>query len=192
MKYITLFFLLLFTLFLFNSCETLLVALNGGAGDIVLKNGKAYINGTLGKKSHKNILAFIENNPTIKTFVLEIIPGSANDDYNVKTCLELNRRGINTELLPHSVIESGGVDLFISGNKRTISKGAKIGVHAWRGLTKEAADYPRDHEEHKIFLDFFDEIAMDTSFYWFTIRAAPANGMHYMTEKEIELYKLRK
>ena len=134
MKYITLFFLLLFTLFLFNSCETLLVTLNGGAGDIELKNGKAYIIGTLGKKSHKNILEFIENNPNVKTFVLEIIPGSATDEYNVKTCLAINQRGINTELLPHSVIESLGVDLFISGNKRTISKGAKIGVHTWRGL----------------------------------------------------------
>ncbi|MBH09760.1 MAG: hypothetical protein CMG74_05270 [Candidatus Marinimicrobia bacterium] len=44
----------------------------------------------------------------------------------------------------------------------------------------------------KLFLDFFEEIKMDTSFYWFTIKAAPSNGMHFMTEKEIKLYTLIK
>ncbi|MGB1217184.1 MAG: hypothetical protein ACPG5P_04870, partial [Saprospiraceae bacterium] len=62
--------LLFLVLFLFSSCEPFLVSLNGGAGDIELKEGKAYINGTLGKKSHKNILNFMEENPDIKTFVL--------------------------------------------------------------------------------------------------------------------------
>lgn len=120
------------------------------------------------------------------------IPDSANDEYNVKTCLEINRIRINTELLSHSVIESGGVALFISGNKRTIAKSSKIGVHAWKGLIKKANDYPRDHEEHKIFLDFFEEVKMDTAFYWFTIRAAHAKGMHYMIKEEIEIYRLIK
>lgn len=137
--------LLFFCLFVFNSCETVLVSLNGGSANIELSDGKAYINGILGKKSHRKIVEFMENNPNVKTFVLERVPGSANDEYNVKTCLEINKRGINTELLSHSVVESGGVDLFISGNKRTISKGAKIGVHAWRGGKNEATDFPRDH-----------------------------------------------
>ena len=54
------------------------------------------------------------------------IPDSANDEYNVKTCLEINRLRINTELLSHSVIESGGVALFISGNKKTISSSSGL------------------------------------------------------------------
>ena len=49
------------------------------------------------------------------------IPESANDKYNVKTYLEINRREINTELLSQSIIKSGWVVLFISGNKITIA-----------------------------------------------------------------------
>jgi beta-lactamase class D len=180
------------SIFIFTSCEAILVSLAGGSASVELKNGKGYVNGVLGKKSHKEIIAFLDDHPNVNTLVLGTVPGSANDEYNVKTCLEIHKRGINTELLSNSVIESGGVDLFISGNKRTIAKGAKIGVHAWRDLRKEATDYPRDHEEHKIFLDFFEIIQMDTAFYWFTIEAAPASGMHFMTDDEIKKYGLEK
>ncbi|MBL4862158.1 MAG: hypothetical protein JKY09_03960 [Crocinitomicaceae bacterium] len=115
-----------------------------------------------------------------------------NDEWNVKTCKLLHENGMNTALLGHSEIASGGVDLFISGNKRTIAQGAKIGVHSWRGLKREGSSYPRTDEEHHIFLDLFKAIEMDTAFYWFTLRAAPAGDIHWMTADEIEYYHLKK
>jgi hypothetical protein len=158
---------------------------------IELKNGEAYINGVLGKPFHKRFEKFTKDNPTVKTIVFETVPGSANDDWNIKTCILLHKNGMNTELKAYSEIASGGVDLFISGHKRTVTEGAKIGVHSWSDGRKDGLEYPKDSEEHKIFLDFFEEIKMDTSFYWYTLRAAPAESIHWMTKEEVELYNLQ-
>jgi beta-lactamase class D len=97
---------------------------------------------------------------------------------------------MNTELMSYSEIASGGVDLFISGNNRTLEEGAKIGVHSWKDGKKDGSEYPRNAEEHEIFLDFFEKIKIDTSFYWFTLRAASANDIHWMTKDEIKDYDL--
>lgn len=184
--------LILVTLTLFlNSCDPILLALSGEkAANIKIENTKAYVNGILGKKFHKRFVKAINENPKVKTIVLEKIPGSINDEWNVKTCIFLHEKGLNTELLPHSIIESGGVDLFISGNKRRIAKGAEIGVHSWSDLKKDGIEYPKDSQEHEIFIDFFEKIDFDINFYWYTLKAAPANGMHYMSNKEIKLYNL--
>ena len=97
----------------------------------------------MGKTFHKQFVKFIANNPDIKDVVLENVPGSINDEWNVKTCLLLHEKGMNTILLPTSEIASGGVDLFISGNKRMIANGAKIGVHSWQDGKKDGIEYPR-------------------------------------------------
>ena len=150
----------------------------------------AEISGVLGKKFHKKFEKFIAENPIVKDLVLVEIPGSMNDEWNVKTCMLLNQKGMNTHLDSNSMIASGGVDLFVSGKHRTIAKGARIGVHSWRDLKKDGSEYPRDSEEHKIFLDFFEKIEIDTAFYWFTLRAAPGKDIHWMTEQEIQQYGL--
>lgn len=178
------------SLITFASCEKIYILVSGDKPKIELKENKAYINGILGKTFYKKFKKFLEENPSVRTCVLEDIPGSANDEWNVKACLLLHNHGMNTELKSYSEIASGGVDLFISGNKRTIGQGAKIGVHSWTDGKKEGSEYPRDSEEHEIFLDFFEEIKMDTSFYWFTLRAASADDIHWMTQNEIEGYKL--
>ncbi len=175
------------------SCEKMFIlATPNGKPTIELKNGRGHINGILGKTFYKKFKKFTEDNPTVKDLVLEKIPGSANDEWNVKACLLLNEKGMNTEVTCNSVIESGGVDLFISGNKRIIEKGAKIGVHSWREGKKDGSEFPKESKEHDIFIDFFEKIGMNIDFYWFTLIAAPGNGMHFMTEAEIELYGLEK
>lgn len=170
--------------------ENILIAITGETPTIELKNDKAHISGLLGKKFHKKFEKFVIEHPEVKELVLVNIPGSINDEWNVKTCLLLNKNGMNTHLLSTSEISSGGVDLFISGNKRTIEEGAKIGVHSWRDGNKDGSEYPRDSEEHIMFLDFFKEIKMDTTFYWYTLRAAPADSMHWMTNQEIKKYNM--
>ena len=184
--------LFLLVLVCFIACEPIMTALSGEKPRIEIKNNKAHINGVLGKAFYKKFVKFINENPTIKDLVLENIPGSVNDEWNAKSCILLHQKGMNTILEPTSVIASGGVDLFIAGNKRTIAQGAKIGVHSWRDLTKDGAEYPKSSEEHDLFLDFFEKIEMDTAFYWYTLRAAPGKDIHWMTEEEIGFYHLRK
>ena len=57
-------------------------------------------------------------------------------------------------------------------------------------LKKDGSEYPRDSEEHKVFLDFFEVIEMDTAFYWYTLKASPGKSIHWMTWEEIEKYQL--
>jgi len=177
---------------LLSSCERTYILLSGEKPSIEIKGDKAYVNGVLGKVFYKKFKKFVEDNPSIKTLVLENVPGSANDEWNVKSCLLIYNEGISTELLSNSEIASGGVDLFISGNKRTIKEGARIGVHSWSDGKKDGSEYPRDSEEHEIFIDFFEKIGMDINFYWYTLEAAPADDIHWMTNDEIEFYKLEK
>lgn len=174
---------------LFTNCEKTIILFSGEKPTIELKNNKAHVNGVLGKTFYKRFKKFIENNPAVKDVVLENVPGSVNDEWNVKSCVLLHKNGMNTIVKSNSEIASGGVDLFISGNKRIIEKGARIGVHSWSD-GKDGSEYPRDSKEHDIFIDFFNEIKMDTAFYWYTLRAAPANDIHWMTQNEIEEYQL--
>lgn len=157
----------------------------------IIDDQSVEIRATLGKKFHKRFLKFSEQNPKIKELYLMEIPGSINDEWNTKTCVYIHKNGMNTHLKSNSMIASGGVDLFISGNKRTIEEGAKIGVHSWRDLKKDGSDYPRDAEEHQLFIDFFEVIDFDTSFYWYTLEAAPGNDIHWMSNEEINKYQLR-
>lgn len=174
-----------------SSCETLMMAFSGEqAANFQVVGDKAFVNGVLGKKGHKNFMNTLEEHPNIKTLILQEVPGSISDEWNVLTCKEVRTRGIDTYLESNSVIQSGGVDLFIAGVERFSEEGAKIGVHSWSNLRKDGKEYPPAHEEHQIFVDYFKAIERDTSFYWFTLRAAPADGMHFMTKAEIEKYNL--
>lgn len=173
-----------------TSCTSILLKTIGEYPTIEIEGDQAKINGTLGKQFHKKLEEFVVENPEIKDLVLENIPGSINDEWNVKTCRLVHNNCMNTILKDDSEIASGGVDLFISGNNRIVTEGAKIGVHSWRDSKQDGAEYPRDSDEHKIFLEFFSEIDIDTSFYWYTLDAAEAKSIHWMTKDEIELYKL--
>ena len=58
-------------------------------------------------------------------------------------------------------------------------------MHALKELIKKANDYPRDNEKHKIFLDFFEKIKMDTTLDLPSIKMVPKRGMNFMTDEEI-------
>ncbi len=176
--------------FILTSCSTILLKASGEYPSIEVDGNTAKINGVLGKQFHKMFVKFIEENPEIKDLVLEKIPGSMNDEWNVKTCRLIHQNCMNTILKEDSEIASGGVDLFVSGNNRTIEEGAMIGVHSWRDAKKDGGEYPKDSEEHVLFLDFFEEIEIDTAFYWYTLRAAEAKSIHWMSNEEMELYKM--
>ena len=68
--------------------------------------------------------------------------------------------------------------------------GAKIGVHSWDDGSKEAADFPRDSKEHDLNKDYIVAMNVPEEFYWFTIYEAPADAIHWMSNAEINKYKL--
>ena len=155
---------------------------------IEVKGNEAYVDGTLGKLFYKKFKKTLDQYPQLTTVILLDIPGSVNDEWNVKTGKLLCKKGLKTMLTPNSIVTSGGTNLFVSGKTLAIAPGAKIGVHAWSEETKTALSFPKNHQAHQIFLDFYRAVEIDTSFYWFTLKAAPAEKMYFMSTTEIEQF----
>lgn len=127
---------------------------------------------------------------------IEIIEcgGSSNDEINLKVSKKVHDSGIHTHLLDDGMIASGGVDFFLAGVKRTIGQHTQIGVHSWSDGQREAKDFPVDHRNHQPYIQYYLSIGFTKKqaeqFYYFTINAAPAESMHWMTENEIEQYNM--
>ena len=158
----------------------------------VINDTTVTMNGVINGRTEDRFDKLISDHPKINTIILEDCPGSKNDDENLRVSKKIYDQGINTMLRSNSEIASGAVDLFLAGNKRSYEPGAKVGVHSWSGGGKTATDYAEDHENHKPYIDYYKYVGMTEEeakdFYFFTIKAAPADGIHWMTEEELEAY----
>ncbi|MEE9455179.1 MAG: alpha/beta hydrolase [Paracoccaceae bacterium] len=146
-----------------------------------------------GEINSKTLLQFekiIAAHPDISLLVEGVVPGSMDDDTMIALAYRVRELGISTHLDAHSEIYSGGVDLFLAGVNRTMERGAVIGVHSWSDGSKDAKDYPRDSPEHEQNRRYIEDMLGDDAFYWFTIYAAPADGIHVMSADQILQYGL--
>jgi len=155
---------------------------------------KLYMTGLISSLTPNQLKKAIEANPEIKTIVLEHINGSLDDSANFPMGKYVRDKGLNTYLKSDSKVSSGGTDFFLSGVNRTMEKGAYIGVHSWEGNdgtnVVEGKDIPRDDPQHRENAEYVDYMLGSEDFYWYTIYAAPANGMHRMSEDEILKYNV--
>lgn len=155
-----------------------------------VRGEEVWMNGEINSQTYDQFTQLIAENPQVTTLVEEVVPGSMDDDTMIKLAYFVREQGLNTRLLSHSAIDSGGVDLFLAGVERTMESGAHIGVHSWSDGFKDAADFPKDAPEHEQNRKYIEEMLGDDAFYWFTIYAAPAADIYAMTEAEIEQYGL--
>ena len=132
----------------------------------------------------------LDENPQVDTLVLAEVTGSIDDRATFEMARSIRRRGLVTVVPEDGLIESGGVDLFIAGTGRMVDDDARLGVHEWQGFTSRATDFGADHSEHDDYVEFYREMLGSDEFYWFTISAAPPDGMHHLTEAEIEQFGL--
>ena len=177
--------------FVFKTNEAIMGA---GNSHIEIKENEAYLSGGLGTVTYQQIKDLIKNHPKVRTIVMTHISGSLNDDVNMHTGRLLRDNNFTTKVLANSDIASGGVDLFCAGKKRIVIKGAKIGVHSWcciEDLT--AIEIPKDHPAHKDQLKYFTIMlgaVKGPGFYYYTLNAAPFDGIHYMTNEEIKEWNI--
>ncbi len=132
--------------------------------------------------------ALLDANPAVDTLELADVTGSIDDEATFRMARIVRERGLATVVPADGRAESGGVDLFIAGVERTVGDGARLGVHEWQGFTSTATDFPRSAAEHDRYLDFYTEMLGAPDFYWFTIEAAPPDGMHHLTPSEIDRF----
>ena len=156
--------------------------------DFRIDGDVAYMNGLIDSEMPATVLELLFEHPEVKTIVMEIAPGSLDDEANLRAALYVNKHGLTTELKSNAMIASGGTDFFMAGTKRIVAKGALLGVHSWGG----SEDVPRDDPEHQKYLDFYEAVDVHKDFYWYTMDMAPPDGIHWMTEEEINHYRVRK
>jgi len=135
--------------------------------------------------------------PNVEMMIMGNCPGSSDDEANLRVSRAIKSQGIHIHLEEDAEIASGAVDMFFAGNMRTRDEGSKIGVHSWAdGDGNEATDFSLGDEVHRQYIDYYREMGLSmkesSDFYFFTINAAPASEIHWMTEQEIEKYKLIK
>jgi hypothetical protein len=150
------------------------------------------MDGEINSQSLNNFKALMEAYPEITTINIKNCDGSLDDDINLQLSLLVHQKKMNIHLLDGGLIASGGTDFFLAGIKRTKGNNTKIGVHAWAGDGKEATDFPEGDPEHQKYIDYYIAVGFSPeqakSFYYFTIQAAPAASIHWMTNAEIEKY----
>ncbi|MCU7890359.1 MAG: hypothetical protein KZQ78_01610 [Candidatus Thiodiazotropha sp. (ex Ustalcina ferruginea)] len=146
--------------------------------------------GEFNSQSYDQVVNVLEANPQISQIVLTANAGSLDDETTFRLARYIRNHKLNTHLLDQSLIASGAVDLFLSGMERTIERGARIGVHSWSDGIRQASDFPTDHADHKMNAEYVETMLGSDEFYWFTIRAASADSIYWMTEDEVRRYHL--
>jgi len=134
--------------------------------------------------------SLIDEHPKVTTIVMIDVPGSDDDPANLAAARLVREHGFTTVVPSNGVIASGGVDFFIGGAERIVESCAKLGVHSWDedgpdGGIIYGNEVPRDDPSHTMFLEYYREMGVPEDFYWFTLDAAPAARIHWMSDEEI-------
>jgi hypothetical protein len=161
----------------------------------------AVLHGFINSNTPTTVNTFISNYPNVTTLVFMQVPGSEDDDANLVASQALRNRGYKHYIpavnayAQDAFIASGGVDMFVGGTVRVADVGAEVGVHSWGDGTNDATDFPVGHANHLPYINYYVNMGFTQqeaeAFYYFTINAAPASGIHNMTEAELEQYGTR-
>lgn len=151
---------------------------------------QANMAGVINADTPAKVLRLIFEHPKVRTIVMRNVPGSIDDEANLRAARYIRKFGFATSIRSNGSIASGGTDFFLAGEKRMAEPGAKLGIHSWGGPGYQGKDVPRDDPQHQLYLKFYEEMDIPAEFYWRTLEAAPANDIHWMTPEEIELYKM--
>lgn len=164
-----------------------------GIFTVMSDNNTVVMDGVISTGALTDFQQLIQQYPTIKTVNIKNCPGSTDDDANLKLSKLIHDKGINTHVMDNGEISSGGVDFFVAGIKRTLGTNTKVGVHSWAGGDGDVAtDYPRGHQNHLQYIEYYKSVGFTQKqaedFYYFTIYAAPAESVHWMTATELKKY----
>ncbi len=158
-----------------------------------VEGSRAFMSGVIDSTTPETVKSLLGEYPSVKTIVMVDVPGSADDEANLKAARMIRKAGLAVHIPADGIIASGGVDFYLAGSTRTMDAGAKFGVHSWGGADEDgneliATEIPESHDMHKLYISYYKEIGVDESFYWYTLKAAPAESIHWMTSEEIRQY----
>ncbi len=154
--------------------------------EIHIEKDVAFISGVLGPDLPEQLTNMVRQSPNIQTLVLVDIPGSIDQEATMQAARLIRRLGLNTMIARTGYVLSGGVDLFLGGVKRNIGAGAGVGVHSWYDqLGIEPEELNLADPIHGTYVNFYLEMGVPERFYWFSLDAAPAERVYFMSPEEI-------
>lgn len=154
----------------------------------------AVMNGVIGSNTPQHWTNFITAFPETTHLIMKDCPGSMDDEANLQVARQVRMKDLSVHLPADAEIASGAVDFYLAGTTRTRDTGSRIGVHSWSDGNQEATAFPVGHAHHQPYINYYVEMGLSQAdaeaFYYFTINAATADNIHWMTDEEIEQYKL--
>ena len=165
------------------------------AATFEVEGEKALMYGVIDHTTPQVVQSLIDEHPEVTTIVMIDVPGSDDDPANLVAARLVREHGLTMIVPSNGVIASGGVDFFIAGAERIVEPCAKLGIHSWDedgpdGGIIYGNEVPRDDPSHTMFLDYYREMEVPEDFYWFTLDAAPAARIHWMSDEEILVFGL--
>lgn len=152
---------------------------------------RAVMSGVIDRTTPKVVQALLDEHPNVTTIVMQNVGGSVDDEANLVAARLVRAAGLHTHVPADGEIASGGVDFFLAGVERTVEEGARLGVHSWGGEPGQDGDsVPKDDPQHNLYLDYYAEMGTPAEFYWYTLEAAPASSIHWMSSAEITQYQM--
>ncbi|MGB6229783.1 MAG: hypothetical protein WBF53_06600 [Litorimonas sp.] len=152
---------------------------------LVVEDTIAYAHGGTDHHSFADVRRQLDANPQLETIVLRHVPGTSHLGENTRIAQMIRARGLDTRLERDSFIASGGVDLFLAGETRTMECGARIGVHSWQN---QDGDSPRtlgfDPIQERMEA-FHASLDVDPRFYAFARDAAPHASLYYLDRDDL-------
>lgn len=198
MKNLNFIFTILLASTLLFSCNKDDDASNSGRtfGIFKVLNGDLTVemDGTISSSSLADFNSLEAAFPNVNKINIKDCDGSSDDQINLQLSTKVHQEGINIHLMDNAEIASGGVDFFLAGVQRTRGTNTKIGVHSWAGDNVTATDFPVGHANHLPYINYYVSVGFTQQqaedFYYFTINAATADDIHWMTEAEITQYNM--
>ncbi|WP_369919566.1 hypothetical protein AB8E32_12175 [Marinomonas polaris] len=133
----------------------------------------------------------VRKNPNVTDLVLVDVPGSVDQQATMEGARLIRRLGLNTHIAPTGYVLSGGVDLFLGGVTRSIGAGAGVGVHSWSDGTRVVAkSLSVTDPVHAAYVNFYLEMGVTERFYWFSLDAAPADRVYFLSPEEVYDFQL--
>lgn len=112
--------------------------------------------------------------PAIAQIDMVDVAGTIDDEVNLSLARKIKTLGIATHIPQNGSVRSGGVELFLAGEKRSAHPTANFAVHSWRDEDgMEPHDFADNHPVHTSYIEYYRDIAgMDETqakaFYWMT------------------------
>jgi hypothetical protein len=160
-----------------------------GASEVRMDGDNILLNGWIGLQTYAQLRDIQALSSEPKTVVFEKVDGTFSYSATAYTGRLIRDSGWSTYARHDSEVFSGGVDLFLSGRRRIVERGADFGVHpgcCYAG--REGGELPDDHRYHRQLVDYSNEMLgtpAGADFHRFTDQVVPHDKFRLMADEDL-------